>query len=545
MPPTAMAAPRPRSRAASWALLLPSAAVMSASAALLYRFTAEDAYIVARYAENLVRHGVLHYNVGEPINALTSPFHGLFAAALFALTGATVTAYKVVGLACFLAAAALVLRATRAHRRAQAAAFAVLAAPCLVLWAFGGLETPLLLLEATGLAALSYRDGPPSRRALYLAGALAGLAVLTRYDAVLFAGPAALALFVRAADRRHAVGAALLGATLVAAWLAFAWSYFGDVLPTSYYIKTPSASRWQLNGSYVLQYLAFVGVLPLAALAMLGRKEGRGEPAPVWRLAGVYLGLVLMLGYALTAATTHMMFGFRLVVPYVPALALGVADLLVRRWPANSQAGRTREGIFTACVLAMAAFQAFQLWVTLDRSLNGLARGPRPTWPDSGWVREGALEYQQEGARAYVDGFLATLAQQTEDVRAHWTARNEGRPPRIFTYAGGVPSYTYPEAYVFEVLVSHRRGCDYPYSTALSADYIQLLTPRQGSAEQLLPFDPARYELVSSYTVQFDGQPERFLVYYNPRPLPNPLPPRLHDACPPEAETARALIAAR
>ncbi len=40
-------------------------------------FTADDAYIVARYAVNARDAGEWVFNPGEPVSALTSPLHGL------------------------------------------------------------------------------------------------------------------------------------------------------------------------------------------------------------------------------------------------------------------------------------------------------------------------------------------------------------------------------------------------------------------------------------------------------------------------------------
>src|SRR5690606_17106482 len=115
----AMSLPAPlRDGRGLWVL---PAAVIVVSAGLLHAFTAEDAYIVGRYAENLVRHGVLHFNLGEPINALTSPLHALVEAGLFAATGHSVGAYKVVGLLCFLATSGLLGFTFRGRPRARAA----------------------------------------------------------------------------------------------------------------------------------------------------------------------------------------------------------------------------------------------------------------------------------------------------------------------------------------------------------------------------------------------------------------------------------------
>ena len=69
-------------------------AVSGVSAGFYFKFTAEDAYITYRYAENFVNIGSLVYNEGEPINAMTSPLHALLSAALFYLTGQTVLSIK-------------------------------------------------------------------------------------------------------------------------------------------------------------------------------------------------------------------------------------------------------------------------------------------------------------------------------------------------------------------------------------------------------------------------------------------------------------------
>ncbi|MGZ5304975.1 MAG: hypothetical protein ACXWDO_12730 [Bacteroidia bacterium] len=52
-----------------------------------FSFTADDGYILLRYAENFVHHGELSFNLGERINALTSPLHGVITVILSLLTG--------------------------------------------------------------------------------------------------------------------------------------------------------------------------------------------------------------------------------------------------------------------------------------------------------------------------------------------------------------------------------------------------------------------------------------------------------------------------
>src|SRR6185503_21051086 len=87
---------------------LPVLLILITSAIFYFNFTAEDAYITYRYAENFVNIGSLVYNVGEPINAMTSPLHAILSAALFYATGHTVLSNKLVGLLLLLVSALLV-----------------------------------------------------------------------------------------------------------------------------------------------------------------------------------------------------------------------------------------------------------------------------------------------------------------------------------------------------------------------------------------------------------------------------------------------------
>src|SRR5688500_20329503 len=64
--------------------------------ARIFRFSADDALIVSRYAENLVDGRGLVFYVGERINALTSPLHALIEAAMYSVTLDPVCAYKLV-----------------------------------------------------------------------------------------------------------------------------------------------------------------------------------------------------------------------------------------------------------------------------------------------------------------------------------------------------------------------------------------------------------------------------------------------------------------
>ena len=162
-------------------------------------FTADDAYIVARYAVNARDAGEWAFNVGEPVIALTSPLYGLVLAGLSFLALDPLPLYKAFAFAAVVASSMLLLVSFGMERREAMPLAAVLVAPSVILWTFAGLETPLLAANVMTMAAVYTRTDVVNDRGLLVLGALAGLAVLTRYDAVLFAGPVLLAALAQSA----------------------------------------------------------------------------------------------------------------------------------------------------------------------------------------------------------------------------------------------------------------------------------------------------------------------------------------------------------
>jgi hypothetical protein len=129
--------------------------------ALFVRGPADDSYIVARYAHNLLQGHGLVFNPGERINALTSPAGLAVIVALSLLFPDPVRAWQ--WLAAIMVVACLVVLARRmfAARAAQLALLSVtLASPFLLLWTVGGLETPLLLVLIACLASLALAPWP-------------------------------------------------------------------------------------------------------------------------------------------------------------------------------------------------------------------------------------------------------------------------------------------------------------------------------------------------------------------------------------------------
>jgi hypothetical protein len=494
------------------------------SAVFYFNFTAEDAYITYRYAENWVNTGSLVYNEGEPINAMTSPLHAVLSAVLFFVTGNTVLSNKIFSFVLLLISALLVWYRYREHLHLQVLALILLIPSSVLLWTFGGLETPILLFLATITVILALRPSPFRLNLLCMIFLLAGLAFLTRYDSILFFLPVTLYVAAKTRSIKHIVIALAVAAILPLAWFLVSIYYYGDLLPTSFYVKTPSGNLWGLifNGKYIASYLLYIGIIPVLALVFILLVPKHRTIDILYQhfksLWWLYLGLLLEILYGLTMATQHMMFSFRFFVPYIPSTVILVVDLLRRASETrevNLTTGRPAY-LFTGFLLCLTLFQLYQNVYTYNYSVNGISA---------------IGDYRALGIRDYVR-FMQILKQQGLDIEKHWVTINgdSGHHPRILTYAAGMLPYTYRESYIYEKLVSYRH-CHQRYQQGLYADYIHILAPRLGQVDQQLPRSEDSYYLVSSYEMFFDGSIQESLVYYNPKPEEHNLSVKIYESC--------------
>jgi hypothetical protein len=493
-------------------------------------FTADDAYIVARYAVNARDLGQWVFNPGEPISAMTSPLQGVVLAGLSVVASDPLPTYKGLAVIVLATVSLLMVRSCGPGRQETMPLTAVIVAPSLIMWTFAGLETPLLAAIVAGMAALSTRPHI-DRRSLLLVGCLAGAAVVTRYDAVLFAGPVLLAAMLQVRAWRDRVFAAGLAAVLPTFWFLYAWYAFDTVMPTSFYVKTPTAARDVLltNVRYMAEHMVITGVGIMAAYAIVQimslERPVYAALAEIRRRWGLHLGLFMVVAYGATMATVHMMFAFRHFIPYIGAAAVSLA--LLARVADDAAAPRPSfvRGPFVAAATAalILAVHVLQADALHRRSLQGLGTFG---------------EYDRQGMAGYTTDYIPAMERNAADVKAHWSTLKRNRPPRVWTFAAGALPYTLREAYIYEQLVSFRRRCpigaaDRPDARLwrAHADYIHAFT-RHGSLPRLLsPVRARQVTLISEHTIHFNGQDEKLLVYYNPSPQPRLIPPTINEPC--------------
>lgn len=333
-------------------------------------FVVDDAFIVARYAENLVAGDGWGMNAGVPSDGVTGPAW-LLPMALAVLAGVSpVFVAKLLGALSGAAAAALVVRRARGRCGGRYEAWVVasllVVAPQYAIWCSAGLETGAAALAATTAALAATARRGPGAKSLGLSVAL--LAWL-RPDLAFFAAALVAGAVLR--DRRRGLVAGVLGLVGAVSLVAFRLAYFGDALPLSFHAKPGDPS---LGLGYVLRGALVItggGGAVLAGMAV--RRAWGGPGQALGDDAALGLGRpgrrggrgVLMVSAALGAhlvavalAGGDWMPGFRLLAPVVPTYALvAAAGFAPRR--GQSRLGQGAALLCLGLALVVPALDAF------------------------------------------------------------------------------------------------------------------------------------------------------------------------------------------
>jgi hypothetical protein len=495
-------------------------AFFALACAALFRFTADDAFIVQRYALQFVRGHGLVFNIGERVSALTSPLHALVLAAFTLLLPLPMVVYKAVGATLVLVTILYAGRTLFDDLSERTLFFsATLGSPFVAMWSVGGLETPLLFACITVIAVLALRasNQPPSPSELFLFFLLSALAFLCRHDSVAFVAPLAIAALWR--QWRRSIPGVVIGGIVAGSWVLFAWLYYGDVLPTSFYLKALGPGPSLLGG---MGYQLSFAVLCLLPLLVVRRPSSHNLPKEAWA------SIILFSMLAAVFGTVHMMFGYRFYVPVLPAL---VAFYMRVTRPLN----RIGRWGFVPPLLANLA-----LWtIVYSHTLNPTLFLPSLFEPHYGFLsrldRRGlSYEYTKLPASTYGD-FIDALRLTGRAILVDAEARGISRTARMATIIAGATATEIPDLYVYDNLVGVRQKCPtlQRSETYRAADYIEFMVPRFGPIERQLGTLASTAVRVSDVKFEFDGRTEHLMAYFSPMAAHTAVPAKLHDPCPP------------
>jgi arabinofuranosyltransferase len=222
--------------------MLVAAALALAVHARTFDFVCDDAFIALREAQNLALHGAPVYNLGERVEAATSPAWVVLLGVGLLLRVPPVALLQGLSLAggALLVAATWSLARRLLPRRPTAQTFVlialVLTAP-VAAWSGGGLETPLYAACVTfAFARIDVLERDRTSRASIVLGVVLALSCLVRLEALVLVVLAAFAL----RDAGRDLLARMLAIALAPVMLLtiFRLAYYGLPLPHTFYAKT-------------------------------------------------------------------------------------------------------------------------------------------------------------------------------------------------------------------------------------------------------------------------------------------------------------------
>ncbi|MGH8530991.1 MAG: hypothetical protein ACRETN_14290 [Nevskiales bacterium] len=298
--------------------------------------TLDDAFISYRYARNLVQGQGLVFNSGELVEGYTNFLWVLIAALAIACKADPFAATRLLGVLSYgigVLFCAQALYATAPQRISSlllVAFLGMLLLPDGLLAAVGtGLETAFVGTLGILLGLSLFVWSERIRAAYLIAAGTALILLLTRLDAVLPVAAAGLVFWlsrlpngVRSATWHTAVQFAIPALGLII-YLLWKISYYGELLPNTYYAKGGDLWSWEQGKAYLRSFLSsnpqVAAALPLAFLAAFA------ADAPTWRRFAQYALLTVLLRCAYVGKVGGDFMQYRFIWETYPLLICAAA----------------------------------------------------------------------------------------------------------------------------------------------------------------------------------------------------------------------------
>lgn len=244
------------------------------------RWACDDIFITLRYISNWFDGNGMVYNAEERVEGYTHFLWLLLVAASGKLGFDLMQSSLWLGLFSF--AGVIFLSAWRARRVGlilPIAAIYLCVHHDMAVWATGGLETMFYGLLMLGAFSVRFQSGISYSKKLLATGTIATLAVLTRPDAALllvwlFAQEFLILLVAKTPLKQmvHSLFSfGIVPLLILAPWLIWKYTYYGDVLPNTYYAKSGGDSYFSQGWSYLDSYArGYVSVYVALILGIVG-----------------------------------------------------------------------------------------------------------------------------------------------------------------------------------------------------------------------------------------------------------------------------------
>jgi hypothetical protein len=467
----------------------------------------DDAFIGFQYIDNLMAgHGFVFHAGSTPVEGVTNIGWLLLLAPFSHFAGPMVLA-KLVGLALVLST--LILTVSLGQRLAMSAmsgddSFGLVLPPVLMLvssfefvyFSLAGMETALLATILMLMCCIALR-WPHAKELPVLAAA----AFLVHPEAVaVYPLYSAFRWFWSKQDRRQAIGGNLILAGLVGGITLIRFTYFGDILPNTFYSK-PSNPQTAIQNAYAFLMgqntnVAFpiTGWLSIPLLLLGYLRLRKTTPAAADMLAATCATGLILAVYSLPDWTALP----RYFAPYLPAALILFWAGLNRAIPAFIAPPRIRQltGAAIMVLLVLTAMFDGQGKMARMDDFPGYVLSGKNLIEPSLWLRDHVPAE-------------ATIASRRIGALAYYS----GRP--VFDYMYGLP-----DRQVARLVSAQGRRFDTPTDSALAAEWrtrapeyiledgpiIDYIASQSGGTRQRFSVHGIEYQSVEQFTIGHDAQ---------------------------------------
>lgn len=369
---------------------------------LLGSWMIDDSFISFRYADNFASGNGLVFNIGERVEGYTNFLWTVLVAGMMAMGGEPIVATSAVNMVLGFGIVALTMRLAHhliAGHASGGGEGIIQSGIVLVATVLLAVSSPFLLYSVRGsgmetalftaliLATLLALAG----RAWVVAGLLTALTMMTRPDGIILAGCGTLYALLAGeqgaggreqeiGDRGQGTGGMLWYVGVFGAfylpYFLWRWSYYGYLLPNTFYVKVGSTWSQVARGAGYLFDTSNTYVLPYVAIAagIVGVWARRNSPYTRWPLVGLIGGVAALFALYIVVVGGDWMHGARFVVPIVPLLVLLIA------WGGAGLMRRAGRGL--SLVLLATLLTVLVVRIPHDSSKNP----DTPFWEENYWI---------------------------------------------------------------------------------------------------------------------------------------------------------------